>query len=352
MEQPHSPNRVRQSRLSRGWSQADLAQKAGISRTAVSAIEIDRLVPSVTAALALAATFGCTVESLFGTSEATLPQWAWNPIQPMCRYWQAQVGTRWLRYPVEDSPTSNSPHDGIFREGVFQERAGRDCPPTLVIASCDPAAGLLAAEYARTTGFRLLVLPRSSREALRLLKQGLIHAAGLHFASSQTPQGNDRAVAELLGAGYRLLRMADWQEGLAFSSGSNMPTVHEALKAPRLRWVGREVGSAARQCLDDLRPQSPAPRKIAQSHRGVVEALRSGWGDVGVCHRLVAEEAGLPFLSVRQEEFDLCYSEQNENDPRMVALVRLIQSATSRQLFGDLPGFDTHRAGELRAVTV
>src|SRR6202030_4317371 len=56
------PNRVRAYRRERNWSQADLAQRAAISRTAVSAIEINRLVPSVAAALALAAAFGCTVE--------------------------------------------------------------------------------------------------------------------------------------------------------------------------------------------------------------------------------------------------------------------------------------------------
>jgi DNA-binding XRE family transcriptional regulator len=45
------PNRVRPYRESRGWSQAELARRAGISRAAVSAIEVNRLVPSVTAAL-------------------------------------------------------------------------------------------------------------------------------------------------------------------------------------------------------------------------------------------------------------------------------------------------------------
>jgi DNA-binding XRE family transcriptional regulator len=54
------PNRVKQHRLQRGWSQEQLAENAGISRAAVSAIEIPRLVPSVAAALALARAFHCT----------------------------------------------------------------------------------------------------------------------------------------------------------------------------------------------------------------------------------------------------------------------------------------------------
>ena len=51
--------------LARQWSQADLAQRAGISRAAVSAIEGERLSPSVATALALAAVFECSVEELF-----------------------------------------------------------------------------------------------------------------------------------------------------------------------------------------------------------------------------------------------------------------------------------------------
>ncbi len=74
-------NRVRTLRLERRWSQVDLASRAGISRAAVSAIEISRLVPSVAAALSLAAAFGCTVEDLFGegrAGQADASTWAWT----------------------------------------------------------------------------------------------------------------------------------------------------------------------------------------------------------------------------------------------------------------------------------
>jgi putative molybdopterin biosynthesis protein len=63
-------NRVRARRLERAWSQLDLAEQAGVSRTAVSAIEGNRLIPSVGAALSLARAFRCTVEELFGLSVA------------------------------------------------------------------------------------------------------------------------------------------------------------------------------------------------------------------------------------------------------------------------------------------
>jgi molybdate-binding protein/transcriptional regulator with XRE-family HTH domain len=342
-------NRVRDHRTSRGWSQADLARRAGVSRAAVSAIEIDRLVPSVAAALGLAAAFGCTVETLFGAAASTEPEWAWPPAQEPCRYWQAVVGGRFYRYPVEAGPAAVTVHDGVCRGGQYTPRDGADPGATLVVASCDPAAALLAAEYARATGFRLLVLPRSGGAALDLLGRGLVHVAGVHFATPDAPDGNARGVAEALGQDHRLLRVADWQEGLAVAPSARVSTVGGALRAD-LRWVGREPGSAARQCLDELRPARPAPRRLARDHRGVAEAVRCGWADVGVCHRLAAEEAGLAFLPVRQEGFDLSFPAGADGDPRVDALVRLVRSAACRRLLGDLPGFDTRNAGEVRAA--
>jgi len=344
-------NLVKASRQQRGWSQAELARRAGISRAAVSAIEIDRVVPSVAAALSLAAAFGCTVENLFGLAPQgqDRPEWAWPPAATPGRYWLGQVGGRTLRYPVEATAGGVIAHDGVFRDGSFT--ASRDVDPlaTLVLACCDPAAGLAASEYARATGFRLLVLPRSSRQAMTLLGQGLVHVAGVHFATDDEPDGNVRAVRATQGADYRLLRVARWQEGLSVAPGTEVRNLGDALRA-RLRWVGREPGSAARQCLDALLADRPTPRRLAQTHQGVANAIRCGWADIGVCHRLVCEEAGLRFLAVRQEHFDLCYPAAAESDPRIQALLGMVRSASYRGLLGDLPGYDTAQAGEVRSV--
>lgn len=345
------PNRVRAYRQSRGWTQAELARRAEVSRAAVSAIEVCRLLPSVAAALSLARAFGCRVEDLFGpgTPAPAQTEWAWPPAQTPCRYWQATVGGRVLCYPAEASATGTIAHDGVYRGEFAVPHEDADPIQTLVLACCDPAMGLLAAEYARTTGFRLLPLLRSSRQALALLGQGLVHVAGVHFATRQKPDGNTRAVRETLAGGHRILRVARWQEGLSVAPSSGTRTVAGVLRA-RLRWVGREPGSAARQCLDELRPNHPPPRRLAQDHRGVASAIRCGWADIGVCHRLVCEEAGLRFYPIRQEGFDLCFPTSAEGDPRIDALVRVVRSASYRRLLGELPGYDTTQAGEVYAV--
>lgn len=344
-------NRVRERRLERGWSQLELARRAGVSRTAVSAIEGDRLVPSVAAALALAAAFESPVEDLFGNTSAVSKAsgWAWPPATAPCRYWHAEVQGRLLFYPVEANGLGTVPHDGVFvselppsdRRGVARE--------TLVMAGCDPAAGLLAAEFTRITGLRMLVLPRSSRQALDLLARGLVHVAGLHLSAAGRRDGNAAAVRERLGDGFRLLRIARWQEGLTVAPALRVRSVQAALRS-KLSWIGREPGSGARQCLDELLHRRSPPRRIAYDHRGVAEAVRCGWAQIGVCVQLVSAEAGQQFLSVREESYDLCFPAQSESDPRVQALVRVVRSSGCRKLLGELPGYDTSESGEMETV--
>jgi len=345
-------NHVKTLRLARGWSQAQLARRAGISRAAVSAIEIERLVPSVAAALALASALGCRVDGLFSLNGggALEPAWAWPAATDPCRFWHAEVAGRTLLFPVEASGLGVVGHDGVYRHGAIESRGGILPEQTLVMASCDPAAALLAAEIARETPYRLLALPRSSSEALRLLGQKFVHVAGVHLAKAGQRTGNAAAVRKQLGPGYSLLHVARWQEGLAVARGLGIKSVRSALRK-KLRWVGREAGSGARQCLDELLDTREKPRREARDHRGVAEAIRCGWADVGVCVRLVSEDAGLEFLSVRDETYDLCFSTAMAHDPRIQAVIAVVRSESYRQLLGELPGYDTRRAGEVEVVT-
>lgn len=58
-------NRLRVLRAEKGWSQADLAKRLGVSRQAVNAIETGKHDPSLTLAFALADIFGQRIEELF-----------------------------------------------------------------------------------------------------------------------------------------------------------------------------------------------------------------------------------------------------------------------------------------------
>jgi molybdate-binding protein len=257
------------------------------------------------------------------------------------------VGGQLLAYPVQEASSQALWHDGVYRDGQFEAVDPRVAERTLVVASCDPAACLLASEYARTTAFRMVVLGRSSREALHLLAQGVVHMAGVHLGSTTRSDENRASVRQIAGAGYRLLRVARWEEGLAVSQHVQASTV-QSLVSSRLRWVGREEGSGARVCLDQILSGRPAPRHVARDHRGVAQAIAHGWADAGVCVRLTSEEAGLRFLRIRQEYYDLCFPAALEVEPRVAALITMLRSASVRRMLGDLPGYECRQTGGVR----
>jgi putative molybdopterin biosynthesis protein len=343
-------NTVARRRTICRWSQSELARRAGIPRTTVGAIEGEKLTPSVTTALVLARSLGCSVEELFGTGllqvAGVCPDWAWLPQNEPCRYWEAEVGGRRLLYPVEGLSLNDTPHDGIWHGGAGHDSGAAMAEETLVLACCDPAAGLLASEYARESGFRLLVIERSGGAALDLLKRGLIHLAGVHRSTPDRPLRNIETVHERLGSGYRLLRAARWQEGLALPVAERSQAATTIARQCR-RWALREKGSAARECLDELLAGQPASGKPVHGHSAVAEAVRAGWASAGVCVQLAAQDAGLHFVPIRTEMLDICYADLLAHDPRMLALIRLLRSRSHRRLISELPGYDASETGEI-----
>ena len=58
-------NRLRVLRAERGWSQADLAERLGVSRQSVNAIETGKYDPSLPLAFRIAAVFAARIEEIF-----------------------------------------------------------------------------------------------------------------------------------------------------------------------------------------------------------------------------------------------------------------------------------------------
>jgi molybdate-binding protein len=213
------------------------------------------------------------------------------------------------------------------------------------MASCDPTSGFLSAVMGSQTGIRVLPFHRSSREALSLLKQGVVHVAGTHLREINEPEGNSAVVRDMLGNGFRLLRGAVWHEGVAVRPGEGLTTIKK-VRSARVRWIGRKPGSGARRCQDKVLSRNNDNMAIAQNHWEVATAVRHGWADAGVCHRLVAEHAGLEFLPVSQEAFDFCYPVHLENDPRILALRKVIRTASFRNCLASFSGIDSQTTGD------
>ena len=58
-------NRIRVLRAEKGWSQADLAEKVGVSRNSINAVENGKFDPSLPLAFRIADAFELKIEDVF-----------------------------------------------------------------------------------------------------------------------------------------------------------------------------------------------------------------------------------------------------------------------------------------------
>ena len=58
-------------RAERGWSQADLAERLGVSRQAINAVETGKYTPSLQLAFKIARLFAMPIESIFSDEDET-----------------------------------------------------------------------------------------------------------------------------------------------------------------------------------------------------------------------------------------------------------------------------------------
>ena len=93
------------------------------------------------------------------------------------------------------------------------------------------------------------------------------------------------------------------------------------------------------------------PRRTAKNHRSVADAIQSGWADAGVCVQLVSDEAGLDFIAVQQESYDICYLATLADDRRLKSFLSTIRPPTYRRLLGSLPGYDCSETGTATAFS-
>jgi putative molybdopterin biosynthesis protein len=346
MASDRSPrNRVRDRRIALGFTQAELASKAGISRTAITAIEGQRLVPSVTAAMSIARSLDMTVEALFGSDEASQDSeaWATEPLVANSPYWTAEVSGKHWRFPFATTPTLSMLPD--YTSDAKKSSSSR----TFVMATCDPAAGLLATIYERVTGMRMIVLSRSSRDSLTLLKEGKVHCAGIHYTTRVEPSKNAQSTIQTVGSECQLLHIAWWNTGIASCSSARIRSVRSAVKS-KLSWVWREPGACARISQERLLGADAKPRRVAYSHLAVAQAIRAGWGDAGICVQLASAESGLQFLPIQSEAYDLCIPNAIMSEIRIQSLIQVVRSDEYRTLLDQLPGYITKETGSLTKV--
>jgi len=367
-------NRLSQIRKSRGLAASELARRLHVSRQTIYAIEAGTYVPNTEVALKLARELEMTVDDLFSLQPGSqrpaeaiaaevLGAASLVKGQPVriC-----QVGSRWIGVPADPSPCYLPEADGIIeRTGRANSRASvavfakdEAAQKRLVLAGCDPAAGLLASMVEEITGIEIVSAAASSKLALTWLSQHKVHIAGSHLEDPKTGEFNLPFIRKEFPDGdFRIVTFASWEEGLVIAPG-NPKGVHriEDLARRDVRFVNREPGSGSRALLDKLLEKAGVNahkvrgyNRVAYGHLAASYCVVSREVDVCLATRSAAQTFGLSFIPLRSERYDLVMRKRTADLPAVAAFLDVLQRATLRRKLELLAGYDTSETGSLVA---
>lgn len=227
-------------------------------------------------------------------------------------------------------------------------------PMPIVGGSHDPLL-----EWAlRESGCGLATLPEGSEAGLVRFEQGGIVATALHLHARDA--AGDPNVAALRDRASLndavLIAFGRREQGLLVPPGNPAGVVSVAdVAEKRLRIAMRPKGAGAQLLLLALleRAQLGFDRLVAASPPcptgpDIAQAIRSGRADCGIATRSVANAAGLDFVPLVWERFDLAMRRRDYFRPPLQGLLRFLASPAMTTRAAELGGYDLGDAGQVR----
>ena len=356
-------NHLKSQRKAAGLSQNALAERVGVSRQAILAIEAGRNVPSTSLGLRLAYALGCSVEDLFrlapdpGLHVRLAPA---HVSETGPRVALGRVDDHWVahRLPAHGMTAA----DGI----VISEGAGSTAvvgplgdsahlERNVLVAGCAPLLGAVAHRVDRRfSDARVTWLQAGNRQAMDLLAAGLVHVAGLHLSGDN----DDLAAAArraLPGRRVLVANLTRWRQGLVVPPGNPLGINTGAdLLRPELRVARREEGSGANDLAARFLGAEGAcdadDGPSASSHREVARLVRWGSADVGIAIESAALAEGLGFVPLAEERFDLVVAQDTASRAPVSRLIEILDDPGFRAEVEHLPGYDSSLSGEVTTV--
>jgi molybdate-binding protein/DNA-binding XRE family transcriptional regulator len=370
-------NRLREKRQAIGLSQKQLADLAGITRQAVSALEADQYSPATSVALQLARALKCRVEELFSIKSGgeviegeLLGEIlaSGNPVRAQV----TQIGHRILVRPligVGELTSLSATADGLItginpenkRVKVKLLKSREEVRRKIVVGGCDPAMFLAGEQVRKYDQENLVPCLMGNSLALNALKHGEVHLAGIHLANASAGAWCLPNLKDSLGdMDYIVVTFAHWEEGFIVRQGNpkRIRTVSDIAKST-VKIVNREKGSGARRLLDtQLSANAIKPARVrgyydeVLSHLDVASRIKAGLADTGIGVRAVASIAGLDFVPVQQERYDLVIPKAYyETLQGLRILLDTIVSKPFRDELDALGGYDTRDAGKIVEIS-
>jgi len=199
----------------------------------------------------------------------------------------------------------------------------------------------------------------NSLDGLVALKQNLADVAACHLLDKSTGEYNAPFVERLFpGRPMILVTLAHREQGLVVAEGNPLSLRSiEDLARPGIRFVNREPDSGTRIWLDSqltaaniTQEQVDTYSDVVPTHAAVAEKIAAGEADVGIATLATAREAGLGFIPLFHEQYDLVFDAEKGNDPHIVRLLEALTTRSFRQRTGEMGGYDMTHVGRITRV--
>lgn len=339
--------RIRALREQFGWSQAELATRAEVTRQLVGAVEAGRQVPNVAAALRIAFALGTSVEDLFADSPddgvATLDLLDGRLSRHDGPVRAARVGGHLVSVAVRDGGdhTESWGLADAVRTGSTLRWLPGGRPADLLLAGCDPLLGLLTALVGRTGTHRALAAHASTARSIAALTDGRVHGVVVHARPGDLPPPP---------VPVRRFKVASWQVGIAAPTRlGDADRVVSELAERRPIVVQREEGAGTQQALARalraVGAEVELPGPLGEGHLDVARRLAHGVGEAGVLMEAAAHAYGLAFTALERHDVELWLAEPWTASPAAIRLVDQLDGAALRERSRLLAGYDLDGAG-------
>jgi putative molybdopterin biosynthesis protein len=220
--------------------------------------------------------------------------------------------------------------------------------PAIVGGSQDP----LLDWALRESGSGLASLPEGSESGLRRLRNREVVAAAIHLHRLDGDD-EDSGLYDAV-----IVSFARREQGLLVPPGNPKRLSDlQSVANEKARLAMRPQGAGAQLLLLALLKsagveftQFSKAAPLCHTGADLAQAVREGRADCGVATHAVAAAAGLDFISLVWERFDLVLRQRDYFLPAQQALFSFLGSAAFRSRAKALPGYDIGETGKVRLV--
>jgi putative molybdopterin biosynthesis protein len=229
-------------------------------------------------------------------------------------------------------------------------------PPPIIGGSHDPLL-----EWAlRESDSRLASLAEGSEAGFARFTAGEVLAAAIHLHALDDPHADANLAAMQARSDVQdtvMIGFCRREQGFLVAPGNPLKIASIAdVRAKKAKLTQRPKGAGAQLLLLSMLRQAKAALDalpngpMCPTGPDVAQAIRSGHADAGIATRSVANAAGLDFVPILWEPFDLVMRQRDYFRPPLQVLMRFLRSDAFRTRANELGGFDVEVAGAVRFV--